>query len=81
MASRGNSSFIVRVGDRDRSEAAQALQQIDCDVVDEGEAVPQHVAGGRARKNRALPDAERGGGLDSCKPRREAAELVAVRVP
>jgi hypothetical protein len=37
------------------------------------EAVPQHVAGRRARKDRALPDAERRGGLDGRMPRREAA--------
>jgi hypothetical protein len=71
----------VRVGDRDRRDAAQALQQIDCGVVDQAEAVPQHVAGRRARKDRALPDAEHWGGLDGRKPRRKAAELVAVRVP
>src|ERR1700688_4167142 len=32
---------VVRVGDRDRRDAAQALQQIDCGVVDQGEAVPR----------------------------------------
>jgi hypothetical protein len=69
----------VRVGDRDRRDAAQALQQIDCGVVDQGEALPQHVAGRRARKDRALPDAECWGCLDGRKPRCEAAELVAVR--
>src|SRR6202023_1203154 len=34
-----------------------------------------------ARKDRALPDGERGSGLDRGKPRRETAEFVAVRAP
>ena len=72
---------VVRVGDRDARDAAHALQQIDRGVIDQREALPQHVAGRRAGKDRALPDAELRGGLDGRKPRREAPELVAVRVP
>jgi len=71
----------VRVGDRDARDAAHAFQQIDRGVIDQREAVPQHVAGRRAREDRALPDAECRAGLDGCKPCSEAPELVAVRVP
>ena len=72
---------VVRMGDRDRCDAAQALQHIDCGVVNQGDAVPQHIAGRGLRKDCALPDTERWGRLDRRKPRREAAELVAVRAP
>jgi hypothetical protein len=71
---------VVRMGDRDARDAAQAFQQLDCGVIDKREAVLQHIAGPRVRKDRALPDAERRGGLDRRKPRREAPELVAVRI-
>ena len=74
-------SVILRVGDRDRRDAAQSLQHIDCGVVDQGKTLPQHVACRRVRKDRALPYAECRGGLDRRKPGRETAELVAVRVP
>jgi hypothetical protein len=47
---------VVRVGDRDARDAAQAFQQINCGVIDKCEAVPQHVASRRARKDRALLD-------------------------
>lgn len=72
---------VVRVGDCDRRDAAYALREFNRGVVDQGDAVPQNVAGRRVRQDRPLADAERRGGLDGREPRHEAAELVAVRIP
>ena len=62
-------SWCSSAGGRSRSRnAAQPLQHIDRSVVDQRDAVPEHVAGRRARKERALPDAEGRGGLDRRSP-------------
>lgn len=54
---------VVRVGDGDGGEAAEGADALDGGGVEEGDAVPEDVAGGRAEEDAALADAKLGGCL------------------
>ena len=64
---------VVRVGDRDGAQSAQAVDQRLGRGVEQGDAVPQHVPGGGGEQEGALVDGEGRHGLQA-----EQAGLVAV---
>ena len=50
----------MRMRDRDRLDAAEALDHGHGRGIERGDAIPQHIAAGRAHQQRALADGEAG---------------------
>src|SRR5215213_2215377 len=57
------------------------MQYVGRRIVKQGDAIPKHVAPGRSREDRPLPNTERRSGLDCYQPWGKAAELVVMRRP
>ncbi len=70
---------IMRVRDCDSGEPAERLDDRDRRGIDEGDAVPQYVAGGRAHEQRALADGEFGNRPDA--DQAGLMLLIAVEMP
>src|SRR5438132_14352623 len=72
-------AVVVRVRDRDASEPAEAVDDLDGGGIDEGDAVPQNVAAGHPQQQRALSDGEFGQRTDPDEPGLVLA--IAVEMP
>ena len=68
---------VVRVRDRDRAQAAARLDE-GRHLVEEGEAVPEHVSGRRLDEERTLADAELRLHADPGQPRLFPPDVGAV---
>src|SRR3954468_9985136 len=68
----------VRLGNRDRGDAAEVTDPLSRGPVEQGDAVPQHVAGRGADQQRALPDPERRGDAEADQVGFLLAHLVGV---
>src|SRR5205085_12429354 len=67
--------------DRDRGNPAACLDRSDRLVVDQGDAVPEEVPGGRLDEERALADRERRVGPDPSQPGLLLLDAVAMAGP